>query len=389
MGDDVLCYELRGTIIRRRCLGRFIAFADVLSTQEPDDYSEAGKKSTVTTTWTITFRKDDLETDSFPAKKTALPFGGQCHAKLIRRTPEGEWLVKSWELTNNPRCEAIEHARLDGGGISSSHYLRERRKAFEATLLNARPISREEPSPVVVAVRSGNSFCSSPPSTTNKKRPAIDEDDTASSQQQHPPTSGNAHKVFAAWLVDHLLLKGVEKTNYVLDVGGGKGRLSLELSHLAAAKCTVVDPVRRKLPLQQIKQLVKQGKPVPDFVASYFANAYYDGLPVEVGANTPVWATESAKLASTHTCLVGLHPDQCTEDIVDAALAHGKPFAVVPCCVYPDLFAKRKLKKDGRDVRSYDDFLAYLMEKDDRIKQIALPFAGKNICIYRTIITVG
>jgi hypothetical protein len=379
--DDVLCYELRGTIIRRRCLGRFIAFADVLSSQEPDDYSEeAGKKTTTTTTttptttattWTITFRKDDLETDNFPAKKAALPFGGQCHAQLIRRTPEGEWLVKSWELTNNPRCEAIENARLvDGGGISSSHYLRERRNAFEATLLNARPISREEESSPVVVVRSG------------KKRP-IDEDTASSSQ--HSPTSGNAHKVFAAWLVDHLLSKGVEKTNYVLDVGGGKGRLSLELSRLAAAQCTVVDPVRRKLPLQQIKQLIKQGKPVPDFVASYFANAYYDGLPVEVGAVTPVWAAESAKLASTHTCLVGLHPDQCTEDIVDAALAHDKPFAVVPCCVYPDLFAKRKLKKDGRDVRTYDDFLAYLMEKDDRIKQIALPFAGKNICIYRTI----
>ena len=33
--------------------------------------------------------------------------------------------------------------------------------------------------------------------------------------------------------------------------------------------------------------------------------------------------------------LVGMHPDQATEPIVDAALAMGKPFAVVPCCVFP------------------------------------------------------
>ena len=33
--------------------------------------------------------------------------------------------------------------------------------------------------------------------------------------------------------------------------------------------------------------------------------------------------------------VVGLHPDEATEAIVDCALAHGKPFAVVPCCVFP------------------------------------------------------
>ena len=33
--------------------------------------------------------------------------------------------------------------------------------------------------------------------------------------------------------------------------------------------------------------------------------------------------------------LVGLHPDEATEAIVDCALANRKPFAVVPCCVFP------------------------------------------------------
>ena len=33
--------------------------------------------------------------------------------------------------------------------------------------------------------------------------------------------------------------------------------------------------------------------------------------------------------------VIGLHPDEATEAIVDCALAHNKPFAVVPCCVFP------------------------------------------------------
>jgi len=44
---------------------------------------------------------------------------------------------------------------------------------------------------------------------------------------------------------------------------------------------------------------------------------------------------------------VGMHPDQATEPIIDAALALGKPFAVVPCCVFPDLFPHRRTRTGG------------------------------------------
>ena len=40
---------------------------------------------------------------------------------------------------------------------------------------------------------------------------------------------------------------------------------------------------------------------------------------------------------------VGLHSDQATEAIVDYALLSGRPFAVVPCCVFPKLFPTRRL----------------------------------------------
>jgi hypothetical protein len=41
--------------------------------------------------------------------------------------------------------------------------------------------------------------------------------------------------------------------------------------------------------------------------------------------------------------VIGLHPDQVTDSIVEAALKYSKPFAVVPCCVFPYLFPHRRL----------------------------------------------
>ena len=62
------------------------------------------------------------------------------------------------------------------------------------------------------------------------------------------------------------------------------------------------------------------------------------------------------------------------------ALAHGKPFAVVPCCVFAHLSPHRML--EGRPVRSIDEFCRYLMAKDPRIKAEFLPFEGRNKVLY-------
>ena len=51
--------------------------------------------------------------------------------------------------------------------------------------------------------------------------------------------------------------------------------------------------------------------------------------------------------AETDPCLL-----QATDAIVDNALQAGKPFAVVPCCVFPRLFSSRRLR-NGQPVRSY------------------------------------
>ena len=57
-----------------------------------------------------------------------------------------------------------------------------------------------------------------------------------------------------------------------------------------------------------------------------------------------------------------------------------KPFVVVPCCVFPNLFRSRYL--EGRPVRSYEQFCQYLYEKDPRLNKEVLPFEGRNIAIW-------
>ena len=86
-------------------------------------------------------------------------------------------------------------------------------------------------------------------------------------------------------------------------------------------------------------------------------------------------------LLKSASMLVGMHPDQATEDIVDAALKYNKPFAVIPCCVFPEMRPGRKLQ-GHIDVARTDQFCLYLAEKDPRIRAQYLPFEGRNIVVY-------
>lgn len=53
-----------------------------------------------------------------------------------------------------------------------------------------------------------------------------------------------------------------------------------------------------------------------------------------------------------YAAVVGMHSDQATEWIVDFALANNKPFAVVPCCVCPTVFPRRRTPAGDPVVRS-------------------------------------
>jgi hypothetical protein len=68
---------------------------------------------------------------------------------------------------------------------------------------------------------------------------------------------------------------------------------------------------------------------------------------------------------------------QATELIVDAALKYGRPFAVVPCCVFPRLFPHRP------QVRTTADFCDYLLRKGTGLEVGFLPVMGRNKVIFR------
>ena len=82
------------------------------------------------------------------------------------------------------------------------------------------------------------------------------------------------------------------------------------------------------------------------------------------------------------SALVGMHPDAATESIVDFALEAGKPFAVVPCCVFAIDFPQRR-GADGRPIDTHGAFVRYLQAKaPDRIHTATLAFEGKNVVVY-------
>jgi hypothetical protein len=98
---------------------------------------------------------------------------------------------------------------------------------------------------------------------------------------------------------------------------------------------------------------------------------------------------EASKIFEECSIVIGLHPDQATEAIVDLALQwyvmlfpssyyyqfspshycmvddlhnRKKPFAVIPCCVYHKEFPKRRFP-DGTPISKYEDFVQYLIAK--------------------------
>ena len=51
----------------------------------------------------------------------------------------------------------------------------------------------------------------------------------------------------------------------------------------------------------------------------------------------PSWCSRHSDLLNRVSLIAAMHPDEATEEIVDTAVQMRKPFAVVPCCVFPKL----------------------------------------------------
>jgi len=221
---------------------------------------------------------------------------------------------------------------------------------------------------------------------------------------------------------------------HILDVAGGKGELSARLSLCHSLHVVMIDPRRAdiasvymnsvvpKLPKKwqgSVKERLQQS---PTFVQDEldsrfrqlvkpFSSPSLFGLPVNSYQDRDL--DDAVKNASL---LLGLHADGATEAIVDAALLYRKPFVVVPCCVFPNLFHQRYIyvpvdedthdtgmshvEKDASEeskhtpdqdtapkqkrvpVRSHEQFCQYLLAKHPRFVMEVLPFDGRNVAIW-------
>ncbi|KAF8975290.1 hypothetical protein BGZ46_009224 [Entomortierella lignicola] len=259
----------------------------------------------------------------------------------------------------------------------------------------------------------------------------------------HQKTTKNQHReralYFSHWLIKTFTRDFLNSGSGVLDIAGGRGDLSWELQTRQGIRSTIVEPRpgkgMRKWQRKWFQKFIADNQQDPQQpvettevatpVISTPAEDPEDQEPDEgkvlegldlipTVLTHPLQATEPARIQSmlddqflvTHhdhikdaSILIGLHPDQATEVIVRTALKYGKPFAIIPCCVFGRDNPHRRLPQlpssgssDNehnrsehsltRPVTSYDDFVTWLSTLHPNIETTWLNFEGMNRVLY-------
>ena len=174
------------------------------------------------------------------------------------------------------------------------------------------------------------------------------------------------HEIFADWI----LATFPNLENGVLDVAGGGGRVAWALWRKRGLRTAVLDPRRKTLKRRDRKEIAKSAVPPPLHISQILDASF---------------AKENAEFLASFSLIVGCHPDEATDAIMDTALKFGTHVALVPCCVFADLFKHRRRKAGCLElpVMTYRDLCEYLLAKDPNLQKATLPFAGRNLVIYR------
>lgn len=193
----------------------------------------------------------------------------------------------------------------------------------------------------------------------------------------------------------------LESTPLVVDIAGGKGELAARLIVCHRLRVAMIDPrasnvplcfektVLPKLPKVWRNRFQQRLKEDANILEKTFQERFQQ-YQMYFSEDTVVSNPEMEALIQNASVLVGMHADGATEAIVDIALRYNKPFCVVPCCVFPNLFNSRTIRvvdeNTGEEreipVRSYEQFCQFLMDKDPRFQQSILPIDGRNIAIW-------
>ncbi|KAF9987821.1 hypothetical protein BGZ65_001675 [Modicella reniformis] len=284
----------------------------------------------------------------------------------------------------------------------------------------------------------------------------------------HQNTTKNQHReralYFTHWLIQTFTREFLNAGSGVLDIAGGRGDLSWELQTRQGIQATIVEPrpgkgIRKwqRKWLQKFKadshtmssgtgdtQMISPVKETDNNGVTEDADMRtssgetpddheeqepdegkdLEGLkdfipttltyPLQMTEPRRIQALLDDQFLTTHqdlinkaSILVGLHPDQATEPLVKAAIKTGKPFAVIPCCVFGRDNPHRRLPKSSiqtnakdegtmvqcetitrdkededdpltRPVTSYEDFVTWLSTLHSDIETAWLNFEGMN-----------
>ena len=247
--------------------------------------------------------------------------------------------------------------------------------------------------------------------TTWTAAPRVDETPRASTGKGRQKARKDTRAVhFAALLVREFGRDNLREGRGVVDVAGGSGDLAFQLSVRFGIPCTVVDPrggtgtgtgagaggggVRltsrhRRL----LASRVANSAAIDDawLVASPLARqrrrewatfAPETADHVEALFDERLMSDEAtAALIRDCSALVGLHPDQATGAIVDCGLVMGKPWAVVPCCVFPSRYPNR-LDASGRVARTTEALVEHIAGRALGTRRERLPCDGANEAVW-------
>ena len=204
--------------------------------------------------------------------------------------------------------------------------------------------------------------------------------------------NGNRFAKFMQFLVD--TFGGYEGLSRgILDVAGGAGGLAFEISVRHGIPCTVIDSRAVKFTKKQANaiafrerccKLISPGLSI-SMLARNMHNRFqctsFDQVQELLDAADVLASKEKSEKMKTFDAIVGLHPDQATDHIIKVGLRLSIPWAVVPCCVFPNKIVRHL--KTGERVRTYEDLCAWILEQDENVKEATLDgVEGRNRVFY-------